>query len=342
MTVNYRTPLLLLFSLFLIGFKIPALSQIKSVSPIVFKAPSNFRVVGYLLIGHIKNDTAKHFDLSRINYLNIFFDNLNSHQKFYHVLHLESTIANAHKNHVLVLGTIGNQVDLSLLTDDKRKGFIDSLIESADELHLDGIDIDFEGSHIDGSYEAFVTDLSAALKPKNKLLTAAVATRESKQLSDKALSYFDFLNIMSYDNVLHYEVVLPLNATSILKIYKAGQHSSLGLAISDLEFWTNIRGIAKEKLNLGLPFYGYAFVQGKRSKFTYQSIINKHPGNENNDTIKVTGGYVIYNGIQTIKKKTSLAMQYAGGVAVWELMEDATENKSLLSAIDQTANPDNH
>ncbi len=34
-------------------------------------------------------------------------------------------------------------------------------------------------------------------------------------------------------------------------------------------------------------------------------------------------------------------MQNAGGVMVWELLEDAGEDKSLLSAIDQTANPGN-
>ena len=340
MRIDCRISFSLLFSFFLIGFKIPVLSQIKPVSAVVFKAPSNFRVVGYLLIGHIKNDTAKHFDLSRINYLNIFFDNVNNHQKFYRVPHLDSTIANAHRNHVIVLGTIGNQVDLSLLTDGKRQAFIDSLVESADELHLDGIDIDFEGNHIDKNYEAFVVDLSALLKSKNKLLTAAVATRESKQLTDKALFCFDFLSIMSYDKVLSYQMGLPLNATTI-EIYKPAQHSSLNLAAYDLQFWTDFRGIAKEKLNLGLPFYGYAFVQGKKSKFTYQSIMSKHPGYENDDTIKVSGGYVIYNGIQTIRKKTNLAMLCAGGVMIWELMEDAAENKSLLSAIDQTANPNN-
>jgi len=307
----------------------------------VFRAPANFRVVGYLLIGHIRNDTAKNFDFSRVNYLNIFFENVNSHQKFYAVPHLESTIANAHSHHVTVLGSIGNGVDTSLLTDTKRNAFIDSLVKSTDELHLDGIDIDFEGAHINKNYEAFVSDLSAALKAKNKLLTAAVATSESKRISDKALSCFDFLNIMSYDNIPSYRMELPIGPIRTVKLYSPGQHSSLDVAASDLNFWTNFRGIAKEKLNLGIPFYGYAFINGKKSKFTYQTIMRKHPGYENSDTVSVSGGYVIHNGIQTVRKKTNLAMQSAGGVMVWELMGDATGNKSLLSAIDQTANPGN-
>jgi GH18 family chitinase len=103
----------------------------------------------------------------------------------------------------IVLGTIGNAINMKFITDSCRNKFIDSLISSLGELNLDGIDVDLEGDHIDKDYEGFVGALSTALKAQGKLMTAAVATWESAQLTDKALTYFDFLNIMTYDAVLH-------------------------------------------------------------------------------------------------------------------------------------------
>ena len=46
-------------------------------------------------------------------------------------------------------------------------------------------------------------------------------------------------------------------------------------------------------------------------------------------------------GIPTIKKKTAFAMQNAGGVMIWELLEDAPDEKSLLRVVDSVANPGN-
>jgi chitinase len=298
--------------------------------PVVYKAPANFRVVGYLLSGEIANGSAAGFDLSRLNYLNVFFNGQNAQHKLRHVPHLDSIIAAAHNLNVTVLASIGNGTKLSLLADSSRAGFIDSLMSSLAELHLDGIDVDLEDSSINRNYEAFISDLSAALKPKGRLLTAAIATWESVKFTDKALSYFDFLNVMTYDD------------TGPWRLNEPGPHSPYSMALSDLDFWTNKRGIPKEKLNLGLPFYGYGFGPDIKREFHYHEIVKMYPGSENADQITVSPGNVIYyNGIPTIKMKTSFAMQNAGGVMIWELLEDAGEEKSLLSAIDQTANPGN-
>jgi hypothetical protein len=40
-----------------------------------------------------------------------------------------------------------------------------------------------------------------------------------------------------------------------------------------------------------------------------------------------------YNGIATIKQKTSLALQQAGGIMIWELSQDTRDATSLLKAI---------
>jgi len=303
------------------------------VADVVYKAPANFRVVGYLIAGQIANGHASSFDVSRINYLNIFFNSPAYTGKFKKFAHLDSMITAAHNNHVKVLATIGNAIDMDRISDSCRSDFVDSLVSSVIELHLDGIDVDLEGEggHINKDYEGFVNALSVALKAKGLLLTAAIATWESQLLSDKALACFDFLNIMTYD------------ATGPWNIKDRGPHSPYSMAVSDLDFWTNKRHIAKEKLDLGLPFYGYGFEPTFVREFNYRTLVKRYPGAEQADSLVLKPDTVLYyNGIATIKKKTSYAMQNSGGVMIWELLSDADGEKSLLNAVNETANPGNN
>jgi hypothetical protein len=297
----------------------------------VYKAPANFRVVGYLLAGDIADGRAARFDLSRINYLNIFFNGVTPTGKLRKMPHLDSTITAAHQQHVTVLGSIGNGVNLSLLTAIKRGNFIDSLVTSVVALHLDGIDVDLEGDSINKDYEGFVSELYTALKHKSKLMTAAVAKWESPLLSDKALACFDYLNLMAYD------------ATGPWNLKEAGPHSPYSFAVAEVEFWANTRHVPKEKLNLGLPFYGYGFGPDVKREFHYWEIVKTYPGSALSDSVILSRGNIIYyNGNQTIEKKTKFAMKNAGGVMVWHLMEDADGAQSLLSVIDKTADAGNN
>jgi GH18 family chitinase len=300
---------------------------------VIYKAPANFRVVGYLLSGQIANGHASSFDVSRVNYLNVFFNSPQYNGKFKDIPHLDSIVTAAHSHHVKVLATIGNAIDMDMITDSCRAGWIDSLVSSVIALHLDGVDVDLEGEggHINQDYEGFVNALSVALKAKGLLLTAAIATWESKLLSDKALACFDFLNIMTYD------------ATGPWNIKDRGPHSPYSMAVSDFDFWTNKRHIPKEKLDLGLPFYGYGFEPKTVREFNYRTLIKRYPGAEQADSLVLKPDTVLYyNGIATIKRKTQYAMQNAGGVMIWELLGDADAEKSLLNAVDETANPGNN
>jgi GH18 family chitinase len=111
------------------------------------------------------------------------------------------------------------------------------------------------------------------------------------------------------------------------------------MAVSDLDYWTNTRGIAKEKLSLGVPFYGYGFGAGAPADINFKDLVKQYPGAENTDEVTVAGGGIIYyNGIPTIKNKTMLALQNAGGVMIWQLMGDDPGNKSLLNVINTTIN----
>ena len=323
----YTICLLLCVPVILLSCKTRKLAS-QPVANVIYKAPANFRVVGYLLSGQFVNGSACSFDVSRVNYLNVFFNRPGFDGKFRDVPHLDSMVTAAHSHNVKVLATIGNAIDMDMISDSCRTGWIDSLVTSVMALHLDGIDVDLEGEggHINKDYEGFVNALSVALKAKGLLLTAAIATWESQLLSDKALSCFDFLNIMTYD------------ATGPWNIKDRGPHSPYSMAISDLAFWTNKRHIPKEKLNLGLPFYGYGFEPTYVREFNYRTLIRRYPGAEQSDSLVLKPDTVLYyNGIATIKRKTQYALQNAGGVMIWELMSDADGPKSLLNAVDEVA-----
>ena len=299
----------------------------------VYKAPANFRVVGYLLSGDIDDGMANNFNTSRVNYLNIPFSDTTGDGTVPNTNNLVTLISSAHNNNTKVLVSVGNDFIAKdfYATESARTTFISNLMASVDKFQFDGVDVDLEGDYINDNYEVFMQELSAAVHLKSKVMTAAVATWETDYFTNKSLTYFDYLNVMSYDDTGPWDPSDP------------GPHSPYSMAVSDLDFWTNSRGIAKEKLNLGVPFYGYGFKGPVVTTLTYAQIIARFSGSQNTDKLTEPSGAVLYyNGIPTIKKKTTYAMQNAGGVMIWELMYDTNDKTSLLSAIDQTANPGNN
>lgn len=288
----------------------------------VVKAPTDMRVVGYLVSEEIANGIAVNFNTSRVNYLNITFTP-DAGGKFPVISGLDDMIAAAHGNNTKVLISMGNTTPVRFIDADTAE-YISDLMSAISEHNLDGIDVDLEGDRIDTHYEAFIASLSAAIKAKGKLLTAAIATWESNYFTDESLTYFDFMNVMSYDNTGPWDPNDP------------GPHSPYSMAVDDLDYWSNTRGINKERLNVGLPFYGYGFGAGVNTDYKYAEIVSEFPGAENVDSITVKEGSTIYyNGIPTIEKKCSLAQTSAGGVMIWELMQDSRDDKSLLTAIDK-------
>jgi GH18 family chitinase len=106
------------------------------------------------------------------------------------------------------------------------------------------------------------------------------------------------------------------------------------MAVEDLAYWSGTRGIAKEKLSLGVPFYGYGFGTNAPEDLSFSQIVTKYLGSQNEDQVTVTGGGIVYyNGIPTIKSKTELALEKAGGIMIWQLRQDAGGASSLLSTI---------
>ncbi|MGL1958014.1 MAG: SMP-30/gluconolactonase/LRE family protein [Colwellia sp.] len=311
------------------------------------------RVVGY--IPTFKGLTAgiEQTDLTKVTHLNIAFLNPNSNgdllvdgrlacmpngkesQTLTSELHY--AVKRAHQAGVKVLASMAGGVipscsgDWSTLLQAKnRTKLVNIIINFIDEFELDGIDIDIEGvilTDIDnhGNYTPFIRALSNKLKPQNKLLTCATASYVGGMIPVSSIEYFDFVTLMSYD------AIGPSWGKS------GSEHSTYQQAVEHVDLWKK-RGLSKEKLVLGLPFYGYGF-GSYAPNYSFKEVVDQF-GEQviKNDIIgKVCENcnYITYNGLSTIKVKTQLALKEGSGVMIWELTHDIDGPYSVLTTINK-------
>ncbi len=289
---------------------------------------AEFKVVGYLYNwGNFVQD-ANAVDYNVVTHVCISFANPDNLGAMSPTDNLNSVVNIIHNGNAKAIISVGGASAPSSWTTLKqlanRANFIHKIKEFLFQYSLDGIDIDLEGSAIDVNYNAFIIELADSLAGSGKTLSAAVATWNGNSISNDALNKFDWVNIMSYDQYGTWS--------------GPGQHSSYSSAVSDLQYWGETRALSKEKLILGLPSYGYRWETNGSSSMTIMQIFNLFPGSENEDHITTpSNGNIYYNGISTIKKKTALAQDLAGGVMWWALQYDfpTSNNKSLLKAMDE-------
>jgi GH18 family chitinase len=295
---------------------------------------SKFKIVGYYSLHSAMSADLKTVPFDQLTHINLYFLNPDTLGSFTQDLSsLASFIKEAHRKKVKVLFSIAgggkHEYYHNLLKDDKRSMLINNLVSETLKYNLDGVDVDIEGSDIDENYEKFVGELARSLRLHKKLVTAAIAVFYKDVLTDAALAQFDFMNVMSYD---HTGPWAPQNP---------GPHSLYAHASADLEYFRIERKIPKEKLVLGVGFYGYGFGPELTSppvSMSFKEIIKTFPGAELTDQWYMPGGMIIYyNGIATIQKKTKLAKEKASGVMIWQIQGDASGSKSLLKAINEVA-----
>lgn len=242
-------------------------------------------------------------------------------------------IKEAHKNGVKVLLAIGgwsyNDIPLeptfvsATKNDKKYKAFANQIIKMCDTYGFDGIDMDWEHPRVDDKsakqYEKLMLYLGKKLHKKGKLLTSAVISGVSADgniyydaaaHSDKVLKAVDWINVMAYDGG------------------DGERHSTYKFAVNCAKYWKNTRKMPSKKVVLGLPFYA------RPSWASYGDILAADKNAWKSDHTKFNGMDVYYNGISTIKKKTTYAKKNLGGVMIWEVTQDSSnKSKSLLTAI---------
>jgi chitinase len=208
---------------------------------------------------------------------------------------------------------------------------------------LDGVDIDWEywsGSESNTVVPAesnalvdILKELKSALTPFGLQISVDLGGSDywGKDYYDEVAQYADHLMVMSYDFTGTWS--------------DPGQHSSFEDAVGSgsssestgLAYYANYRHWPKEKLLLGVPFYGKNFDIGGGEYVSYSDILSENPDAFKYDQI----GNTYYNGIPTMVRKTQYVQDNGfSGIMIWEITQDSkVDSVSLLSSIHRTLYP---
>ena len=194
-----------------------------------------------------------------------------------------------------------------------RAHFVDSLAEYLRNNKLDGADFDWEFPENDTQFQNYILllkEVHADFQPKG--LTVSVALSPDSEFPLKNFAVADRIQIMSYD--------------------RGPRHSTYEQAVKDLQTFLDA-GLPREKLILGVPFYGRK-INSPDVEATYADLISQyHPA----PAVDEVGG-IYFNGLATIQRKVCFARTASiGGVMIWELGQDTTDNTSLLRAVYEAA-----
>lgn len=218
---------------------------------------------------------------------------------------------------------------------DSRTRLVNELTSIADREQLDGIDIDFEhprSKEDAANLAAFAKELSDQLHPKGKELSIAVYAKIHAVTGTEmgfvfyepsTFQHVDHVNIMAYDGQWDGG-------------YNAANLSPYPFTEKIVNYWANLfdqNNLPKEKLVLGVPFYAQPEDPAIK-QVSYAAIVNQDPANAANDTVSMNGTTYHYNGVETIKKKTNLALGHGfGGMMLWEAGHDSKGDHSLTTVI---------
>lgn len=202
-------------------------------------------------------------------------------------------------------------------SDEKRAMLVKNVCDFVKEYDLDGVELDWEHPNQTsiGNYEKLVVDLKTALDKEGKELTAALngawsttaGPEVSKLMTDVCLESFNFINVMAYD-------------------MNNAEHSPLWFAETSINYWLN-RGVPAEKIILGMPLYA------RPSWKQYRHLAAENPEYAYIDHVVSESLESYYNGLNTLREKTYIAMKKAGGVMLFDVNEDTEDETSVVSMI---------
>jgi chitinase len=228
---------------------------------------------------------------------------------------IDALVVAAHAHGVKVLASIGGAAKDKNIMQFYNAGLSEPLANALTAYvmkhKLDGIDVDIEQPTMMGvPYTIFVNALAARLRPQDKLVTAAVAQYIQAAMQDEALKQFDIVNVMIY--------------------------GSYDKAVTAMNYYVKNKKVAKEKLTLGIGFFGNGRVAGKHTEINYNVLLQNYPNAWAVDTVGGgtfdEGAVFNYEGEATVAKETKLGLQY-GGVMIWELSGDDPGPHSILAVI---------
>lgn len=193
-----------------------------------------------------------------------------------------------------------------------RANLVKNLTTYLTDNGFDGADIDWEYPRTwreKANFTLLLQDLHAAFAPRGLRLSLAVSP--SRLLERGSYLAVDRVHAMTYD--------------------EAGRHSSYAATTWRIRSLIGA-GVPKEKLMLGIPFYGRGYYEETAwsKALTWKTIQAEFHPKADQDT---AGGFA-FNGPDTIRKKIQFAHRLGlGGVMVWEIGQDTADDTSLLKAI---------
>ncbi|MBW8734528.1 MAG: hypothetical protein JF571_09520 [Asticcacaulis sp.] len=292
----------------------------------------------YVLTGHGMNETLKAADLTPYSDVILAFahpdadgqlvngDSLSCMAGPNHTIataaDLQSAIDLIHASGKRAIVSLGGAVippcagDWAVLMDAAhRQASVQALSDFVDRFKLDGLDVDLESALLmqtvrDGNYTPFVVALSAAMHARGKTLSVATGSYVGGMIPLDSIPAFDHVGVMAYDNDTPGE-----------------EHASPADFKSQMYLWLG-RGVPRDKLVMGLPFYGHGYGNYAMPQ-PYHDIAVNHAPDAGADVVGIactTCSFITFNSPATIAAKTALAMRKAGGVMVWELWQDTPDH----------------
>lgn len=284
--------------------------------------PNGFRSVGYMPSWAGNVNSIQYTKITHINYSFALPNSNGTLQAIPNPSKLSQLVSLGHSNGVKVSLAIGgwndgNDSAFEALAGNtaSRTTFVNSVVDVVNQFNLDGIDMDWEypDPGTSGSnFTALMSQLSAAMHSRGKLLTAAVVSggNTANGIQPAVFGQVDWLNIMAYDG--------------------GSPHANYDWAIDSANFWKS-RGLPASKTVLGVPFYS------RPGGMSYAQLVGMDPANANRDCVTAGGTQQCYNGVPTVRRKTEWAKANGGGIMYWELSQDTAGNTSLVNAIFEVA-----
>ena len=293
------------------------------------------RIVGYFPAAAIALEQYNP-GLEYLTHINLWFFNYDRKGEIssprVSTLMLKRFIAEAHGEQTKVFVSIGGghvtartEAGRRYLTLFREKNFepiIEALIRFADSTGIDGIDLDFEGDMMVPEYSDFIIELADAIADKPYQLSGAFGYWGARKMRDAAVTSFDFLNLMIYNESGLFDKELK-DHSSFAHVEKT---------VAD-----------RSKLVIGVPFYGWqrtVDADGRilnEGSITYREISENYPEQSlNSDFLTLPteeGGRTVitFNSLDLIRKKSHYARSF-GGIMAWHIAQD-TPDLSLLQAV---------